>query len=107
MKKAAHQFLALNGTDEIQHPRGETLPERGVSDGRPHLLEDDKKNAAPERGAMNLSRGPQVVSSQQQQECVVAHLACLEIPPPRWNRPADKGRVGNHDRGNQHEPLMR
>ena len=32
---------SVERTDEILRPRGETLPERGVSDGRPHLLEDD------------------------------------------------------------------
>jgi hypothetical protein len=36
-------------------------------------------------GAMNLSCGPQVISSQQQQKYVAAHLSCLKIPPPHWN----------------------
>src|SRR5439155_743366 len=63
----ARQLLwrSVERTGEILHPRGETLPGDGSPDGTAHLLQDDQERAGPERGALNLSRGPQVVADQQ------------------------------------------
>ena len=93
--------------DEILRPRGEALPKGGSPDRDPHLLNYNQKHAGPKCGAMNLSRGPQVVAHQQEQERVAAHLRYSDIPPRRGDGPTDESRIQQRNRGDQHEPLMR
>jgi hypothetical protein len=68
--------------------------------GVSRLLEDDEKDATPERGAMNLSRGPQVVSKQQ--ERVAAHWAAWRSHHAAGTGQRTKAAVHNHDRGKRH-----
>src|SRR5207253_7829218 len=63
----------MKRTDEILHPRGETLPKRRSPDRHSHLLKHNQKYAGPQRRAMNPSRGPQVVAHQQEQKRVATH----------------------------------
>src|SRR6266852_7291345 len=67
-------WRSLERTGEMLHPRGETLTGDGSPDWTPHLLQHDQEHARPQRGALNLPRGPQVVADQQQQQRVAAHL---------------------------------
>ena len=46
-------------------PHGESLKRDGVPDWIPQLLQNDQEYAAPDGGAMKLSRGPVVVAHHQ------------------------------------------
>src|SRR6516164_5245558 len=87
--------------DEILRPRGEALPKGGSPDRDPHLLNYNQKHAGPKCGAMNLSRGPQVVAHQQEQERVAAHLRYSEVPPRHRDGPAHESRPEERDRGHK------
>src|SRR5260370_1054139 len=50
------------------NPRGESVPRRCFANRYADLLHEDEVSAGPERGAMNLSRGPEIVSPQGEQK---------------------------------------
>src|SRR6267378_1234966 len=50
------------------NPSGESVPRRCLADGYSYLLDEDEVSACPERSAMNLSRGPEVVGRQGEQK---------------------------------------
>ena len=98
---------SVKRTDEILRPRGEALPKGGSPDRDPHLLNYNQKHAGPKCGAMNPSRGPQVVAHQQEQERVATHLRYSEVPPRHGDGPAHESRPKERDRGHKHESLVR
>jgi len=100
-------WRSVERTGEILHRCGKTLPGDGSPDWNSHLVQHDQEHAGPERGAMNPSRGPQVVADQQQQKRVAARLRQPEIPPRNVNGPADKGRIQKRNGGDEDEPLVR
>ncbi len=67
------------GFERLLGQRGETSLGDGSPDCNSHLLQHDQEHAGPQRGAMNLSCGPQVAADQYQQQRVTAHLRRAEI----------------------------
>ena len=82
--------LASHGLD----PTGKGVPENRVADGRRYLFHKDEKSSCPERSAMNLTRGPQIVDHQNCQENIGEQRRSERISVNQSQGPTSDG--GDH-----------
>src|ERR1700693_5288452 len=91
-------------TGEILHPCRERLPGGGMPDWTPYRIQHDKERTGPERSAMNLSCGPQVVADQYQQKWEAVKLKILRH---YVNGPARESCIQKCNCGDEDEPFVR
>jgi hypothetical protein len=88
------------------NPGGEGLPGVGVPNRAADVVEKEKPEAAPERGAMDFANGEKIVGDQRYEEGFGRPLRGVEAPPGSVNGPAHNRRVENGDGGEDDQPFV-
>jgi hypothetical protein len=90
----------------VLDPGGESLPGVGVPNGAADVVEKEKPEAAPERGAMDFANGEKIVGEQRYEEGLGHPLRGVQAPPGSVNGPAHNRRVENGDGGEEDQPFV-
>src|ERR1700682_3285952 len=89
------------------NPTGKGVPRGRFADGYSYLLHEDQESACPERGAINLARGPQVVDHQDEQEEIREKRCPNRISVNQGEGPTRDGGDRQCNRGPEDEALVR
>src|SRR6266849_1476501 len=98
---------SLNSTGDGLGPTGEGVPRGRFADRDSYLLHEDEESSRPERGAMDLARGPQVIGRQHEQEDVGEQRSHNRISMDNGEGPTRDGGDQQRSRRDEDEALVR